>query len=326
MRPGQQEGEQLGPAFAIDDPVDEVRAKAALEGDHGFLGIRDVVAEPFKGKQESGVGPIGIHQVPRRAGQRQASLGQGPPRKELAGIFLASRRYIAVPNNIAAADTMPFLDVGNQRNNRRDLLVRKNAIAELMLLGRPSTSASATSGTLRPRIVATPAPPIRSSVTLLPLARTISSIAERGIAKCWLPMETVSAGMIVSVSGTRRVILVPLPGIESTSTTPPMRSTLERTTSMIDDRRRLGEQAVCQDEDTEERNQCQEAVEGDPGRNQADIVDPAFIPDSNRDLLPGIRRHLPGRDGMASSVSLLEIHAPQIPGAVFAFRPSCHRD
>ena len=73
-------------------------------------------------------------------------------------------------------------------------------------------SASATSGTRRPRIVATPAPPRRSSVTDSPLARTISSIAERGMAKCWLPIETVSAGMMVSVSGTRRVMRVPSAG------------------------------------------------------------------------------------------------------------------
>ena len=65
-----------------------------------------------------------------------------------------------------------------------------------------------------------------------PLARTISSIAERGIAKCWPPIETVSAGMMVSVSGTRRVMRVPSPGLLSTSTMPPIRSMLERTTSM----------------------------------------------------------------------------------------------
>ena len=93
-------------------------------------------------------------------------------------------------------------------------------------------SASATSGTRRPRMVATPAPPMRSSVTDSPLARTISSIAERGMAKCWLPIDTVSAGMMVSVSGTRSVMRVPAPGLLSTSTMPPMRSTLERTTSM----------------------------------------------------------------------------------------------
>ena len=52
------------------------------------------------------------------------------------------------------------------------------------------------------------------------------------MAKCWLPMDTVSAGMIVSVSGTRRVMRVPSPGRLSTSTMPPIRSTFERTTSI----------------------------------------------------------------------------------------------
>ena len=53
-----------------------------------------------------------------------------------------------------------------------------------------------------------------------------------GMAKCWLPIDTVSAGMMVRVSGTRRVMRVPAPGVLSTSTMPPIRSTLERTTSM----------------------------------------------------------------------------------------------
>ena len=52
------------------------------------------------------------------------------------------------------------------------------------------------------------------------------------MAKCWLPIDTVSAGMMVRVSGTRRVMRVPSPGLLSTSTMPPIRSTLERTTSM----------------------------------------------------------------------------------------------
>ena len=99
-------------------------------------------------------------------------------------------------------------------------------------LSRPRISASETSGTRRPRMVATPAPPRCSSVTLSPLARTISSIAERGMAKCWPAIETVSAGMMVSVSGTRRVMRVPSPSLLSTSTMPPIRSTFERTTSM----------------------------------------------------------------------------------------------
>ena len=39
--------------------------------------------------------------------------------------------------------------------------------------------------------------------TAPPPARKISSIAERGMAKTWPPALTVSAGMMVRVSGTR---------------------------------------------------------------------------------------------------------------------------
>ena len=45
-------------------------------------------------------------------------------------------------------------------------------------------------------------------------------------------LRTISAGMMASVSGMRRRSVVPLPGRESSSTLPPMRSTLVRTTSM----------------------------------------------------------------------------------------------
>ena len=68
--------------------------------------------------------------------------------------------------------------------------------------------------------------------TAPPLTRTISSIAERGMAKTWPPALTVSAGMMVRVSGTRMVSRTPCPGRLSMSTTPPIRSILARTTSM----------------------------------------------------------------------------------------------
>ena len=73
-------------------------------------------------------------------------------------------------------------------------------------LDRPSNVGEATSGTRRPRMVATLGPAdLRRARPLPPLARTISSIAERGMAKIWPPTLTVSAGMMVRVSGTRMV-------------------------------------------------------------------------------------------------------------------------
>src|SRR4051794_17321844 len=89
LRPGQQESEQLGPAFAVDDPVDHIGAKAALEGDHRLLRLGHVVTEALKRQQEAGVGPEGVDQVARRARQRQAALGQRLPREQLAGVLLA---------------------------------------------------------------------------------------------------------------------------------------------------------------------------------------------------------------------------------------------
>ncbi len=52
------------------------------------------------------------------------------------------------------------------------------------------------------------------------------------MAKTWPPTLTVSAGMMVRVSGTRMQSRTPWLGLESTSTTPPIRSILARTTSM----------------------------------------------------------------------------------------------
>ena len=81
-------------------------------------------------------------------------------------------------------------------------------------------------------MVATPAPPSCSSVTHSPLARTISSIAERGIAKCWPAIDTVSAGNDGQRQRHAQGHPRALAGLLSTSTMPPIRSTLERTTSM----------------------------------------------------------------------------------------------
>src|SRR5690242_3591518 len=94
LRPRQQQSEQLGAAFAVDDPVDEIGPEAALEGDHRLLRIGHVVAEALERQQEAGVGPVWVDEVARRARQRQAALGQLPPGKELAGVFLACRGYV----------------------------------------------------------------------------------------------------------------------------------------------------------------------------------------------------------------------------------------
>src|SRR5687767_11670417 len=89
LRPGQQERQQLGAAFAVDDAVDQVGPEAALEGDHGLLLVGHVIAEPFERQQESGIGPVRVHQVTRRAWECQPPLCQFPPGKQLAGVLLA---------------------------------------------------------------------------------------------------------------------------------------------------------------------------------------------------------------------------------------------
>ncbi len=120
------------PAFAVDDPVDQVGPEAALEGDHRLLRVGDVIAEALEREQEAGVGPERVDEVARRARQRQAALGQRLPREQLARVFLARRRDVGMADDIAAADAVPLLDVGDQRDQRRDLLVGKRAIAEFM--------------------------------------------------------------------------------------------------------------------------------------------------------------------------------------------------
>src|SRR5215217_5910151 len=82
LGPRKQQGEQLRPAFAVDDAVNQVGPEAALEGDHRFLLVGDVVAETLEREEEAGVGPVRVDQVARRARQRQAALGQLPPREQ----------------------------------------------------------------------------------------------------------------------------------------------------------------------------------------------------------------------------------------------------
>ena len=48
LRPWKQQRQQLGPAFAIDDSVDEVGPEPALEGNHCLLRIGNVITEPFE--------------------------------------------------------------------------------------------------------------------------------------------------------------------------------------------------------------------------------------------------------------------------------------
>src|SRR5690242_18172929 len=71
LRSRQQQRQQLRTAFAVDDAVDKVGPEAALEGKHGLLLIGHVVAEPLEREQETGVGPIGIDQLTRRARKRE---------------------------------------------------------------------------------------------------------------------------------------------------------------------------------------------------------------------------------------------------------------
>ncbi len=92
---GSNEREQFRPAFAVDDPVDQVGPEAALEGDYRLLRVGHVIAEPLERKQEARVGPIRIDQVARRARQSEAALGERVPREKLARIFLARRGDVA---------------------------------------------------------------------------------------------------------------------------------------------------------------------------------------------------------------------------------------
>ena len=101
---GSNKAQQFGPAFAVDDAVDEVGAEAALEGDHRLLRVGHVIAEPLEREQEAGVGPERVDQVAPGARQRQPPPSQSFPREQLARILLARRRDIGMADDIAAAD------------------------------------------------------------------------------------------------------------------------------------------------------------------------------------------------------------------------------
>src|SRR6476620_7531817 len=108
LRPRKQQREQLGPARAIDDPVDEIGPEAALECNHRFLFIGDVVSEPLEGQQEAGVGPIRVDEVTRWTGEREPSFRELPPGKQLPRIFLSRGRNVGMTDNIPAADAVPL--------------------------------------------------------------------------------------------------------------------------------------------------------------------------------------------------------------------------
>src|SRR4249919_4168414 len=75
----QQQGEQFGSTFPVDDPVDKVGPEAPLKGDHRLLGIGYVIAEALERKQEPGIGPIGVDKVAGRTGKCEPALREGMP-------------------------------------------------------------------------------------------------------------------------------------------------------------------------------------------------------------------------------------------------------
>src|SRR3954466_12439225 len=128
LGPRQQQGEELRPAFAVDDAVDQVRPEPALECDHRLLSVGHVIAEALQREQEAGVGPIRVDQVARGAWKREAALRERVPGKQLARILLAGWSDIGMADDIAAADAMPLLDVGDEGDQRRYLLVGERTI------------------------------------------------------------------------------------------------------------------------------------------------------------------------------------------------------
>ena len=70
LRPGQQQREQLGATFTVDDPVDQVRPEPPLEGNHRLLRVGDVIAEPLEREEEAGVGPLRVDEVARGTWKR----------------------------------------------------------------------------------------------------------------------------------------------------------------------------------------------------------------------------------------------------------------
>src|SRR4051812_44713904 len=84
----QEELEEDGAALAVDDPVEQLGTKAALEGRHRGLSFAHVIAPALEREQEAAVGPVRIDQAPRRPGDGQAVLRQPRPIEQFARILL----------------------------------------------------------------------------------------------------------------------------------------------------------------------------------------------------------------------------------------------
>jgi hypothetical protein len=96
-----------------------------------FCVVGHVIAEALEREQEAGVGPKGS--IRSRVGLGSASRAwPARPREQLARILLARRGDVGMADDIAAADAVALLDVGDQRDQRGDLLVGKRAIAEFV--------------------------------------------------------------------------------------------------------------------------------------------------------------------------------------------------
>src|SRR5687767_6275775 len=99
----------------------------ALEsGNHLVLRRIGIIAEPDKGLGIEIVGGGGLGPEPN------ARFRQLLPWEEFAGIFLARRRDIAVTENPPGWNGVAHQDAMAQRGQRRDLDIRKFAIAEFM--------------------------------------------------------------------------------------------------------------------------------------------------------------------------------------------------
>ena len=75
----QEQLEQDRAALAVDRAVDQLRAEAALEGDHRGERVADVVAAALEREQEAAVGPVRIDQVPGRPRQWRGRAGRAAP-------------------------------------------------------------------------------------------------------------------------------------------------------------------------------------------------------------------------------------------------------
>ena len=69
---------------------------------------------------------------------------------------------------------------------------------------------------------------------------------------------------------------------------------------MLDHRQRVGDEAIGEDDQAKQRKQREEAVEGDAGRDQPDIVVPRALVGPRGDVLPRPPRHLPRRARLVS--------------------------